>query len=1725
MSLSFEDALKKYDEQFIETHKKEIAALSRQEKKIFDQFMDDHPGKWIELEGTGYIDDLNDYFDKHYSRLVRLLVPEPLRDDLRYMLGKLNKFQYDESCCRRSFRSRDHSPFRRRALGMLDAYYLMGFRGTDLNDMGKYVSRTDCPFGVDISRRKTESADVYIIAARIDKGDAGVIGTIKEMMNSERNTEILTAAVIRAVFCSDNEELHELMCRLLVAARLSEGLRQAICENCDCGTADSFIKIIKTIQENDLIRFSSIKRAIGTWTGLGRDEDPDRLAAKILDDIPFVLESNDNAVSKLMTSDPVDIYMGLWGIGFYDVTKALDMIRSLAGVTSEKTEQNIDGRIKGLFSKPEEKSSRSFEPDEIHLLTIGYFCQNLGYPTVAIQIALSVTEQYPDSYRLFAVFENDYPFGLFVRYYHGTEPEFRKKVHNNRQLAAKHYDIMQDLYDNMPHKEEVYSPLLFPWFMASVSKSRILYAMLDCAAVMQDDEKIDFICGRLTEFDANNRCYAVEEIGNALRTPKQRETVINAVADKESNTRRTAVEILEKTGLSDSEYQVIEGFAKYKTADLRSGVITLLKKRKDKELEESIIRMLSSDNENIRLAALDLLQYGIGTYTKYDFSASKQAVKNIASPTEREQILIKNITGTDNDGQITKENGYGLYDPRAELPSVDFTPDLKVVQDFFNVTAEELNEMYIALMKIVDENKEKEYTDDSGEERILGNMDSLFKQWRSYHVSAEELEKIIPCHELWDNYYKTVIRTPQRFFALLLNTNGDPHADGLKKKAQNKLSDMLHLIFGDMSSYSRSKSLAKTDERLGGAEFSRMASDILFYLKKKFEPSVPMKVLQHIVGYTAKMIPEDTLWLSADKEKENNWYFLAEKLYCFCRTPLMQNMISEFRSRLNEDFNLNFRLSYELDKRIDVQGHIENGDIRCETVEATSTHYFIKAYRLGIIDDDIFLNSMFRMIGAKNAVSSLNEYVKPRYYYFPDEDTRKKHIYSILLAEEGRTLTDDDALPKDSELYKTGNKFAMRILDRILDVETKRGDSETVFSGIIFLIERIYGMDRLIQLLKAMGNETLSRSRWGFKNDKASCLSHLLYVCYPYDDDTSEKLKKYVRETKISQNRLIETAMFAPQWIDIIEGCVGIEGMRSGCYYFMAHTADTIDDKREAVIAKYTPLTKEELNGGCFDVKWFFEVYETLGAKNFDKLYKSAKYSSSSNRHTRARKYADAALGKMDIVETEKTISDKRNKDLLMALAIIPSKDKADILQRYEFIQKYLKESRQFGAQRRASEGEACAFALKNLAVTAGYSDETRLTLSMETALVQENRGYFEPTNISGYDVRITVDAFGKAAISVEKDGKMLRSVPAALKKNNDFLLMKEFCDKLRQQYSRTVKMFEAAMEERDLFTFGELKRLSENPVTRAITGNLVFINDEDAQISGLPIGEGLSDQNGELHSADEETKLRVAHPFDLYKNGTWSDYQKLLLSLGSSGGRKQPFRQVFRELYVKLPEELNKDRSLMFAGYQIQTKRTVGALRSRRWVADYEDGLQKIYYRDNIIASIYAQADWFSPGDIEAPVLEGVFFYDRKTGKLLSISEVPDVIYSEIMRDVDLAVSVAHAGGVDPETTHSTVEMRRVILSFNLDLFGIKNVRFEKNHALIDGKYGTYSVHLGSGVIHKLGGHQINVLAVGSGKKSRLFLPFIDEDPKTAEIMTKVLTFAEDGKIKDPYIMEQIIN
>ena len=133
------------------------------------------------------------------------------------------------------------------------------------------------------------------------------------------------------------------------------------------------------------------------------------------------------------------------------------------------------------------------------------------------------------------------------------------------------------------------------------------------------------------------------------------------------------------------------------------------------------------------------------------------------------------------------------------------------------------------------------------------------------------------------------------------------------------------------------------------------------------------------------------------------------------------------------------------------------------------------------------------------------------------------------------------------------------------------------------------------------------------------------------------------------------------------------------------------------------------------------------------------------------------------------------------------------------------------------------------------------------------------------------------------------------------------------------------------------------------------------------------------------------------------------------------------------------------------------------------------------------------------------------------------DVWFSETMRDVDLAVSLAFIGGVDPVTSTSTVEVRRAVIECTCRLMKLTNVRVEGNFAHIEGHCNDYSVHLGSAVVHQKAGSTIHMIPVWSGQRGKVYLPFMDEDPMTAQIVSKVIMLAEDTSIKDPSILAQI--
>ena len=214
---------------------------------------------------------------------------------------------------------------------------------------------------------------------------------------------------------------------------------------------------------------------------------------------------------------------------------------------------------------------------------------------------------------------------------------------------------------------------------------------------------------------------------------------------------------------------------------------------------------------------------------------------------------------------------------------------------------------------------------------------------------------------------------------------------------------------------------------------------------------------------------------------------------------------------------------------------------------------------------------------------------------------------------------------------------------------------------------------------------------------------------------------------------------------------------------------------------------------------------------------------------------------------------------------------------------------------------------------------------------------------------------------------------------------------------------------------------------------------------------------------------------------------------------------------------------SRRYSGHQVRATRAVALLKGRGWTVDHEEGLQKVCYDEGVIVRMYAMADWFSPADVEAPTLETIRFFGLASGEPIELESVSPVLFSEVMRDIDLVVSIASASGVDVGASPSTIEMRRAIAGELVSLMGLGNVELVGSYAEVRGTLGRYSVHLGSGTVHVEGRGVAVIVPVHSQHRGRLFLPFADDDPKTAEVMSKIVLLAKDYKIKDPTILAQI--
>jgi hypothetical protein len=701
------------------------------------------------------------------------------------------------------------------------------------------------------------------------------------------------------------------------------------------------------------------------------------------------------------------------------------------------------------------------------------------------------------------------------------------------------------------------------------------------------------------------------------------------------------------------------------------------------------------------------------------------------------------------------------------------------------------------------------------------------------------------------------------------------------------------------------------------------------------------------------------------------------------------------------------------------------------------------------------------------------------------------------------------------------------VQDAVVAGEVARGDLPGPLTPTARRLRSARGVHSLARVLQALGSRPLTRGH-GWTETRDSMLSGLARIHLPAAGDDVAAVGEAFRSAAIDQRRVIEYAVYAPHWAALIEQHLGWPGFESAVWWVHAHSKDAswsvdrqIREEWQSAVSQRTPLDSVELMRGATDVSWFADLIAELGAERFDAVLAAAKYAAAGRGHKRAQLFAGVLLGRVTESELRQQITAKRHQDAVRALGLLPLSGRSDpaLLDRYETLRGFVATDRTSGPQRRTVEATAVAVGLENLARTAGYRDPQQLVWAMEAEAVRDLVA--GPVTAIDGDVTVTLslDSEGSPAVSVSRADRALKSIPAKSSRAPAIAELTARAAALSTQVTRMRRSLEQACVSGHSFSVTEFAQLLRHPILGRMLRDVVLISDEGMiGFAGADAGHLLG-PDGQPRVLDG-SPLMIAHPIDLLRSGEWPDLQHRIFS----AGRRQPFRQLFRELYIPTATELADGlASRRFAGHQVERSRAAGIFASRGWVADFEVGFARTFHQEKITAECSWPDVFGTAADIGDARIEEVTFHRTGSWQPMPLSDVPPRVFSETMRDLDLVVSIAHAGGVDPKTSESTIQMRRRLVEETVELLGLDNVEVSGHHARIRGKLGRYSVQLGSGQVHRIPGNAVCIVAVSAQHRGRVFLPFADDDPRTAEVISKVLLLARDDTITDPSVREQL--
>ena len=1599
---------------------------------------------------------------KEGKALAALLFSEMQAPYIQRVWDIAYQFPYSYSYSRRPFRSPNPEDYRAKQLRILKrlrSFYNVGVGALSVEEQFQYAFY------------KGGEEDFFVVV--LSENPDTYYPLFEEIFLGEHEIGGVCESLIKAALMVKDARYHTLVEKLLLAAQLQEGLRQTILESLDETTIPVLQRFIALILEHNLTRFSSVVRAVDVWFGFGWEAPQQAVVKRTLELAQTYLMDLDKAREAVGSKDNVERYVALWAVAVYNVQEAL----SLATEALNNTQTSYEACVAVLY--------------------------------FMYQTQKKTSEILP-----------------FAEKYFGIEPAWDYWILQNLpkgEIPQELFEKMRTAAHKLPKDGKNFEGLGFRWLNFTVKPLDIYQSVLKVA----NEQQQQILAGELAEIPVDVRHILLDDIFPVLSRGRysyyseeeknlppedypadswQRTLVRTALNDKGPYVVSKAMEVLKKVPLVQDDILALEQVLSRKNKEQRKESVALLVKQPEAVLKDSTSRMIVSKNADQRLAALEILTVLQEEERLTDYVTEQVEAYKGRKFSKNEQVLMDKLTynpKTATELRYDLTNGFGVINldnlTSFDLPKPQFDKERKEKKGGFLfdklVNIQKVGEGVSELLALWRANKDYEYQYEgyqgATETILLGNVIRRQHKGKDDETPMEILEDL-PLADLWKGWHeKYQFNEVEYYFAKrycgnLYYENAIPQG----------LDDYLAMYYPDF----KVRFEGQVHSYYGEA---RRAESLLGYLMNAYSED------RALLASFKLSVFEDAL-ATFPKEKRGEIYKRGYSSLDW------DDVVTDYAA---------------------VVYYGDDGDFPYYTDD--------QLFRLWQILYYLYIEGKKDLDAQKNTIKDVLPYVRN----FVRREERLPRInegllqLTLMLYNKGRLTTDDLIFfcLLNNELFAMAqgaeNHFSRRlpkwikdtltfpeilleeIRTHMLQVELQRGDLPTDASVYISSLSEIEGAQYFFEALERMGKEPFAKG-YGSGVSKRFTFSRILEVSQPSATDTFTAFKKHLDEVKLDKKRLVEAACYAPHWTEWIGDYLKIKSFREAVWWFIAHTTDYMDAEKETIVSQYSSVPRDDFQRGAIDVDWYHRVHKAVGKEGWKLIQESAKYLSEGMGYRRVKLYSAVLTGEIKLSEVIQKITEKRDKDYVMALGLVPinkKKEEEDLVSRYNLLQTFLKESKQFGQQRQESEKNAVEIGLDNLSRNAGYEDSIRFSWAMEAKATQQ---IMEKSTlvIDDTQLQLVVDEEGKADIIVTKGDKTLKSIPDKYKKSKEVEALKEGKTYLTKQYSRTRLSLEQAMLSQTLFTVAELHRIMEHPVVRAMLSKLVLFNPE-TQASGFWQDGYLLNAEGEKVALKADDKLLIAHPSHLFYAVQWDLYQKYLFDKEL----KQPFKQVFRELYIPTKDELEtSNRSERYQGHQVQPQKTVALLRGRGWTVNYEEGLQRVYHKEGFRATIYAAADWYTPSDVEAPTLEYVVFYSLKDGKEVPMKEINPVIFSEVMRDVDLVVSVAHVGGVDPEASHSTMQMRAALARESARLFKLTNVEVKERHILVKGKLGEYSIHLGSGMVSR-GGLQLSILAVQSQHRGRVFLPFVDDDPKSAEIISKMRLLAEDDKIKDPTILRQI--